>query len=148
MDDVSIKVNGLGELKQRLEELNDGKLARSMMRSGARKAAKVLEAGQKEAVPVAQGDLRDSIGVQVTGARTDELHVLIGPDKRLNFIGRFHEFGTKFMAGIHWMQRAWDSTSSAALDAYIAEVKRRLDVKRYADLRRAIEEALSENIEE
>ena len=104
MPDVQIKVNGLDELKKRLTDLGDGKLARSMMRSGARKAAKVLMSGQLDTVPVETGELRDSIGIQVKGARADQLQVLIGPDKKWNYIGRFHEFGTKFMAGVHWMQ--------------------------------------------
>lgn len=140
---MPVTVKGLDELKQRLTALNDGGLARSMMRSGARKAAKVLAEGQRETVPVSEGTLRDSIGIQVKGTTADTLQVLIGPDKKQNYIGRFHEFGTKFMQGIHWMQKAWDSTSKDALDAFIAEVKRRLDVKTYQDLRRAIEEGLS-----
>jgi HK97 gp10 family phage protein len=147
MTDVAIKVNGLDELNRRLEDLNDGKLARSIMRSGSRKAAQVLAAEQKKTVPVEEGQLRDSIGVQVKNASSDKLQVLIGPDKKQNFIGRFHEFGTKFMTGIHWMQKAFDSASKDALDAFITEVKRRLDVKTYQDLKRAIEEGLSVNPE-
>ena len=148
MSDVVVKVNGLEELKRRLEELNDGKLARSMMRSGARKAAQVLAAGQRDTVPVDEGELRDAIGVQVKGASGDQLHVLIGPDKSRNYIGRFHEFGTKFMAGIHWMQKAFDFTSKDALAAFIAEVRRRLDVKTYQDLKRQIEDGLNTKVDD
>jgi HK97 gp10 family phage protein len=143
MNDVKVTVKGLDEVRRRLEELNDGKLARSIMRSGARKAAQVLKAAQQDECPVDRGNLRDSIGIQVTGAKGDTLIVKIGPDKRWNYIGRFHEFGTKFMAGIHWMQKAFDRSSKEALDAFITEVKRRLDVRTYRELRRMIEDGLN-----
>jgi HK97 gp10 family phage protein len=147
MSDVVIKVSGLDELKKRLEELENGKLARAMIRTGSRKAAKVLLAEQQATVPMERGDLRDSLGIQVKGAKSDKLQVLIGPDKKLNFIGRFHEFGTKTMAGIHWMQKAFDASSSDALDTFVTEVKRLLDKKLYSDLMAAIEASLSESDE-
>jgi len=143
-----IKVNGLEELKRRLEELEDGKMARAMMRTGSRRAAKVLLAGQQETVPFETGKLEGALGIQVKNAQSDNLQVLVGPDKSLNFIGRFHEFGTKFMAGVHWMQKAFDSSCDAALEAYTAEVKRLLDKKTWADFKAAIEEAVSSNDEE
>jgi HK97 gp10 family phage protein len=146
MSEIKIKVTGLDELKRRLDELSDGKLARSMMRSGARKAAQVLAAAQKDEAPVDSGKLRDSIGVQVKGTNSDPLQVLIGPDKEWNYIGRFHEFGTKHMAGDHWMQRAFDSSSREALDAFITEVRRRLDVKTFADLKAMIADGLNTEI--
>jgi HK97 gp10 family phage protein len=143
VSEVTVEVKGLEELKQRLEALGDGKLARSMLRSGARKGAQVLAEGQRETVPVEHGYLRDTIGVQVKGTRSDVLNVLVGPDKKLNFIGRFLEFGTKKMAGNHWMQKAFDSTVNDALDVFVREVRRRLDVKVYRDLQRQIEEGLN-----
>lgn len=143
MSDITIRVSGLDELKRRLDSLDDGKLARSMMQTGARKAAKVLLAAQQQTVPVADGRLRDALGIQVKRAKSDKLQVLIGPDQKLNFIGRFHEFGTKFMAGIHWMQKAFDYSCNDALDIYTAEVTRMLDKKMYADLMAAIEDGLA-----
>jgi HK97 gp10 family phage protein len=145
MSDIALKVSGLDELKRRLEALDDGKLARSMRRTASRKAAKVLMATQQQTVPVEEGDLRDSIGIQV---KTEGQQTLIGPDERLNFIGRFHEFGTKHMAGIHWMQKAFDSASGEALDAYVAEAQRLLDKKQFSDLMAAIEEGLSKEDDE
>lgn len=140
---VTIKVTGLEEIKRRLDELGNGRLARAMMRTGARKAAKVLLQGQQTTVPVREGKLRDSLGIQVKGAGTDTLRVLIGPDKSQNYIGRFHENGTKFMAGSHWMQRAFDSYSRQAMDAFTVEVTKLLDKKMYTELQAAIEAALN-----
>jgi hypothetical protein len=68
---------------------------------------------------------------------------MIGPDKRFNFIGRFHEFGTKFMAGTHWMQKAFDASANQALDAYTAEVMRLFDKHEYDDLIAALEQSVS-----
>jgi HK97 gp10 family phage protein len=147
MPDVTVKIQGMEELKQRLDSLNDGKLARSMLRSGAREAAKVLKEGQRDTVPVDTGELRDSIGIQVKGTRADNLVVLVGPDKKYNFIGRFHEFGTVHQGASHWMQRAFDETSKAALDRFVVVVKKKLDVRDYKELQRQIAEGLSEDVE-
>jgi HK97 gp10 family phage protein len=143
MSDVVIRVEGLEELKRRLEELEDGRLARAMIRTGSRDAAKVLLAEQQNTVPVEEGKLRDSLGIQVKGAKTDKLQVLVGADKKYNFIGRFHEFGTKKMQGIHWTQKAWESSCNDALSAFVNKVRQLLDKKLYSDLKSAIEDALS-----
>jgi HK97 gp10 family phage protein len=147
VSDVVIRVQGLDELKQRLESLNDGRAARAMMRTGSRKAAQVLLATQQETVPFETGRLEGALGIQVKTADADKLQVLIGPDQKLNYIGRFHEFGTKFMAGVHWMQKAFDASSNDALAAYITEVKRLLDKQTYADLMAAIQSGLSSGAE-
>jgi HK97 gp10 family phage protein len=148
MPDVIVKVQGLEELKRRLEELSDPKTARAMMRTGSRAAAKVLLAAMQETVPVESGALLESLGIQVKGANSDSLHIFIGPDKKWNYIGRFHEFGTKFMAGDHWMQKSFDASSKDALQAYIDKVRQLLDRKTYQDLMAAIQAGLSEEIEE
>ena len=144
---LTLKISGLDEINERLTELGNGKLALSMLRTGSRAAGKVLVLAQQDTVPVERGDLRDSIGVQYT-AKSGTPLTLVGPDKKLNFIGRFHEFGTKFMAGSHWMQRAFDMSCKDALDRFIAVVKRQLDRQVYKDLMAAIEEGLSESVEE
>lgn len=148
MSDVVIKVTGLEEIMERLNALEDNKLARAMMRTGSREAAKVLLEGQKETVPFETGKLEDSLGIQTKNAKSDNLQILIGPDKKLNFIGRFHEFGTKFMPGSHWMQKAWDETSKDALEVYIEKVRKLLDKRLWKDLMSAIEVSLNSADEE
>lgn len=135
MSEVTVKITGMEEIKKRLDDLQDGRLARSFMRSGARKAAQVLAKGQKQTVPFEHGDLSDSIGVQVKNANTDNLRVLVGPDRKYNFIGRFHEFGTKFVPAQHWMQKAFDNTVHEALAAFTNEVRRKLNVYDYKALK-------------
>lgn len=148
MSDLTIRIQGMDELRRRLEELKDPKVARAMIRTGSRAAAKILLEAMRETVPVETGALLDSLGIQTKGANTDKLQVLIGPDKKWNFIGRFHEFGTKTMAGEHWMQKSWDASSKEALDAYVAKVQQLLDKKMYQDLMAAIEAGLSEGDDE
>jgi len=114
------------------------------MRTGSREAAKVLLAAQKETVPVGDtGELLNSLGIQVKGANTDKLQILVGADREWNFIGRFHEFGTKKMAGSHWTQKAWDASCNEALNAFTNTVRKMLDKRMWSELKAGIEEGLS-----
>jgi len=114
---MPIEVIGIEEIKARFDQLSDPKARLAIQRAGIRAACKVLLKAQQETVPFETGKLRDSLGIQIK-RRGDKLFAMVGADKRWNFIGRFHEFGTKFMAGTHWMQKAFDSSSKEALSAY------------------------------
>jgi HK97 gp10 family phage protein len=139
---MPIEIRGIDEIKAKLGRLGNAKTKLAIQRAGARKAAKVLLAQQQDSVPFDTGKLEDSLGIQVR-RRGDNIFVMIGPDKRFNFIGRFHEFGTKFMAGTHWMQKAFDASAHEALDAYTAEALRLFDKHEYDDLLSALESSLS-----
>lgn len=78
----------------------------------------------------------------------DSVEVIIGPDRKWNFIGRFHEFGTEHEPATFWMTRAYDDTHEEALDAYIARVEKMLDKHTMDELLAAIQEGLSEDVEE
>jgi HK97 gp10 family phage protein len=141
-----VNVEGLQEVKDRLAALEDGKLTRSIQRSGSRAAGKVLLAGQQQTVPVESGKLLESLGIQVH-VSGGNVEVLIGPDRKWNFIGRFHEFGTEHEKASFWMTRAYDETHGEALDAYIERVRTMLDKHTMDELMSAIQEALSEDTE-
>lgn len=136
---MPIEVTGIEEIIRRLDELGP-KAQAAIERAGGRAAAKVLLQAQRQAVPVESGRLLMSLGMQ-TKKVSGGLLTMIGPDKRRNFLGRFHEFGTKYMAGIHWMQKAFDSSAKAAQEAYIATVKKLLDKPHYDDLKAALQRA-------
>jgi HK97 gp10 family phage protein len=139
---MPIEIRGIDEIKAKLDRLSSEKTKLAIQRAGARKAAKVLLNQQQDTVPFATGKLEGSLGIQVR-RRGNNIFVMIGPDKRFNFIGRFHEFGTKFMAGTHWMQKAFDASANQALDAYTAEVMRLFDKHEYDDLIAALEQSVS-----
>jgi HK97 gp10 family phage protein len=139
---MPIEIKGIEELKARLDRLSNEKTKIGIQRAGIRAASKVLLEAQKDTVPVDTGDLRDSIGMQIK-KKDGKLVAMIGADKKYNFIGCFHEFGTKFMTGEHWTQKAFDSSAHEALDAYTEAVKRLLDKHEWDDLVAAIEQAAS-----
>lgn len=141
---LPIEVVGIEEIKARLDRLSNPKTKLAMERVGCRAAAKVLVAAQQQTVPFLTGKLEGSLGIQVQ-KKGDNILVRIGPDKRWNYIGRFHEFGTKFMTGNHWMQKAFDSSAQQALDAYVAAVKKMFDKHEYDGLIAAIELATNAN---
>jgi HK97 gp10 family phage protein len=145
---MPIEIIGIEEIKARLDRLSNEKTKLAIQRAGARKAAKVLLAAQQQTVPFDTGRLEGTLGIQTKKVGSIGVVTAIGPDKKLNFIGRFHEFGTKFMAGKHWMQKAFDSSKDEALEAYTSEVTKLLDKHEYDDLMAAIEAAANLGDEE
>lgn len=139
---MPIVVKGIEEIKAKLDRLSNPKTKVAIQRAGIRAAARVLLQAQQQNVPFATGRLEGTLGIQIK-KQNGQLAALIGPDKKLNFIARFHEFGTKFMSGSHWMQKSFDSSASAALDAYTAAVLRLFDKHEYDDLIAALESAES-----
>lgn len=137
---MPITVQGIEEIKARLDKIGNPRTKLSIERAGSRAAARVLLAAQEQTVPFATGKLEGSLGINVKRSG-DNLLTKIGPDKKLNYIGRFHEFGTKFMTGIHWMQKAFDSSAQRALDMYTATVKKLFDKHYYDELVAEIETA-------
>jgi HK97 gp10 family phage protein len=138
---MPIEVKGIEEIKAKLDRLSNEKTKLAIQRAGIRRAAKVLIEAMKQRVPFDTGKLEGSIGMQVK-KNSGRLAALIGPDKKFNFIGRFHEFGTKYMVGEHWMQKSFDESANQALDAYVAEALRLFEKHEYDDLMAAIEASL------
>jgi HK97 gp10 family phage protein len=137
---MPITIQGVEEIKAKLDTLSNEKTKIAIQRAGIRAAAKILLAAQEQTVPFETGRLEGTLGVQIK-KQNGKLNALIGPDKKLNFIGRFHEFGTMKMTGTHWMQKAFDSSVQEALAAYTEAVLRLFDKHMYADLVAAIEQA-------
>lgn len=145
---MPIEIIGIEEIKAKLDRLSNEKTKLAIQRAGARKAAKVILAAQQQYVPFDTGKLEGALGIQTKKVGSIGVATAIGPDKKLNFIGRFHEFGTKKMAGDHWMQKAFDSSKDDALEAYVAEVTKLFDKHEYDDLMAAIEAAANLGDEE
>jgi len=139
---MPIEVKGIEEIKAKLDRLSSEKTKIAIQRAGIRAAGKVLVAAAKDAAPMDTGKLEESIGMQIK-KKDGKLLAMIGADKKYNFIGRFHEFGTKFQTGQHWMQKSFDSSADEALDAYIATATRLFEKHEYDDLMAAIEAAAS-----
>lgn len=144
-----LHVSGLSELDKLLKEL-PAKIEGNIMRGAVRAGAKVMEERAKQAVPVDDGDLRDSIKV-TTRSRRGKVTASVRAGGKKAFYAHMVEFGTArhfikprkrkslFFAGLArevvdhpgsapkpFMRPALDNSQQEAVDAAAAYIRARL----------------------
>jgi HK97 gp10 family phage protein len=138
----TVKVEGLQELERQLKQFGP-KVERNGLRTSAYAGAKVFMNAVKETAPVREGTLRARVRAFKRRGQAHEARYSVGvssgprvkrrpvnPRKRLvkyPYVGpraysRYLEFGTSKMAARPFMRPAFNSNTSAAIEA----VKRRL----------------------
>jgi HK97 gp10 family phage protein len=135
---VKVKIEGLKEVKAALRELPDA-TAKNVMRRVLRKAGEPIAAAARSLVPVAQGDLRDSIAVSTKlskrqrkmyrKANKDDVEVFVGAGPHPQ--AHLQEFGTSDHPAQPFLRPAWDQHKRPVLDSIKAYM--------WTDIRKAAE---------
>lgn len=124
---MATKTQGFAELEKKLAELgNKGAIRRTATRA-LNRAAEPVRDEWKRLVPVAEGDLRDSIKIgraikseQRFGNRSGTVTTFVGidesQDRRLRIYGPVQEFGNHNHPAQPAGRPAWEATKSIALE--------------------------------
>lgn len=123
-DEIVVTIEGLDELEKTLTE-DTRKAAMRFLRRVEKKAAAVFQQEAERTAPIDTGFLAEHIVVE-THVTDDTMEAKIGPTKQA-YYGRFQEFGTKYQAGRHWLQRAYEASKEEALQVFIDEAKAMLE---------------------
>lgn len=124
-----VTIEGLDELKRKLEGM-DSKLQRRIERRVLRRAMKPMLDLAKLFAPVEEGDLVDSLKVQVK-TRRGRVSAIMGPSRDRNIVDKdaaikaiVQEFGSvKMPIPNSYMRPAWDQDHRAMLERLKAELK-------------------------
>lgn len=71
-------------------------------------ASVVLAEEQEHLAPRNSGKLQANIKYRITEKSATECYSRIGPTRRV-FYAMFRNFGTKFQAALHFIEKAWDN---------------------------------------
>ena len=103
----SVEVKGLKELQRNMERIVKDLAGNPMMKAIA-KAVLLVQRSAKKNAPVDTGRLRASITPDIV-TRDTVVKGLVGSN--VEYAG-FQEFGTRFMKGKHYLQRALNENAS------------------------------------
>jgi HK97 gp10 family phage protein len=147
MEDEEVKITGLVELQDALEQL-PYRVAKKGLKASLHDAAAPVEASMVREAPKESGFLAEHFSTKISIAR-DQLSgsAFIGPKGKVDYpafmsgayrivrnakgravkvgrvavatVARFLEFGTSRMGKNPFMRRAWETTKGTALDAMI-----------------------------
>lgn len=87
--DVTISIDGMRELRRALEDLPDE--VKAALRKAIKESAEAVRDEVKKTVPVATGNLRESVDIRY---EDDGLTAKVGWWKRDDYYARWVEFGT------------------------------------------------------
>ena len=141
--DVTVKIEGLEELRRALQEAGP-KLAKRAMRKALRKGAEVFVEAAKSRAPVLKegtpqrrpGELRDSIDASIKLSTKEEKGVAhIGPksekgkgSQQPGVYGMFVEFGSVHGPAQPYMRPAFEGSRERALEVVQNEIRDGLEV--------------------
>lgn len=131
---VKITLTGADDIARRLKAL-DQKIRTRALRRSLRAAAKVVADEVKAGAPADTGQLRRNITVTTQYSRRNALissQVRVRTkgkrgDQRNSFYWRFLEFGTRHIAPVPFVTRAFESEKSRAAQQVIDSVMQELD---------------------
>jgi HK97 gp10 family phage protein len=154
-DDVTVKITGLAELQEALEQLPE-KVARKGVRSSLQAGAAPVLSGMVQEAPKRTGFLSEHFDAKISLTH-DALAgtAYVGPEGKMDYpeylsgayrvvrkangkikkigriavaaVARYSEFGTVKMEMNPFMTRAWEQNKEAALDALIKNLKDTLE---------------------
>jgi HK97 gp10 family phage protein len=148
---ANVEIKGLAELHQTLQQL-PATIERNVLRGALRAGGKVIEAEARSLVPVASGDVRDSIRVSMrVRSKAGWVNAQVKAGNKKAWYARLVEFGTArhwirpknrkslFIAGLFkeavdhpgakpkpFMRPAFDNKARAAIDAMADYIRARL----------------------
>lgn len=131
MSVVNVSLSGDKQLLAKLDRLSR-KDSRSVVRKAARRAAKPILMQSRVNAPVDTGTLRRSIKIKAITRSRKRIGVKVttGTAKSAyqgkQFYGAFQEYGTKKMAGKHFMKRAAESKSKEAVAIFADEAAKEI----------------------
>lgn len=125
---VTVRIEGLSELRDTLRELPKS-TAKNVLRRVLKKRAQPFAASAQSAVPIEEGELKESIVVSTrlsprqkrlnrAKAHKDVVEVYVGPGPIKH--AHLQEFGTEHHAAQPFLRPAWDKHKLAAIEG-IAE---------------------------
>lgn len=145
MADTRVKVDGLNELRRRMEALGE-EMTRKIAVSATGAGARIIRNLAKQKAPIAPADYevegqkvpRGNLPKQIvvkqvpkSKRRLTSEHVVAVRGKRkdgyANRIGQLQEFGTVKQEPQPFMRPAFDQGKGQALDAIVKTLKRRID---------------------
>ncbi len=123
MTEVTMKIEGLREVKEALHKLEKKATAKNVMRRVLRERAKPIAVDAKNLVPVDKGALKDSIGVSTVLAKSQRRKFKKeDPDDVVVFVGAgahpqasLQEFGTTDFPPQPYMRPAWERNKNSIL---------------------------------
>jgi HK97 gp10 family phage protein len=101
------EIEGMQDLLDDLEELTlvEGQ---QILSKSLKNASTILAEEQQHLAPVKSGKLSNNIKYKITEKSATECFSRIGPTRRV-FYAMFPNFGTKYIRGDHFIERAWDN---------------------------------------
>ena len=129
MADFSVDVSGIMELNKKLRELAGDKIARKVLRSAIRKAAKPMVAAAKAFAPVDSGLLEESIKLKAIRRTRTGFGVRISTSNSdfdsqgETFYGAMQEWGTVNMAPNPYLRPAFDTTKDQSVQIVTADMQ-------------------------
>lgn len=126
MSSLTVQVIGLQELERKLKALGPT-IARKSLRSALVAGAKLVKKEAIALAPEKTGRLRRAMYVKkMNKPNPFAENVIVGVrhGKKMSrrdldaYYWTFHEFGTKFIEGVHFITRAFEATKEQALDKF------------------------------
>jgi HK97 gp10 family phage protein len=129
MADFFVDVSGIVELNKKLRELAGDKIAKKVLLSAIRKAAKPMVAAAKAFAPVDSGLLEESIKLKAIRRTRTGFGVRISTSNSdfdsqgSTFYGPMQEFGTAKMAPNPYLRPAFDTTKDQSVQIVTADMQ-------------------------